>query len=159
MRAQPFVSALDHEAAQQAPPTLSDLPEWATLTLTSGTMVLQNYQFAIKAQDFLGNLQDFKNPMDPSQPLNVWVFGAAGTGKTSFLMTMATLVSNDEAPPYGSFKIGGADDHVTTTVEGLNLMRSHVPVPLRIYDTWGIDDNNYSDRELERMVSIRHANV
>lgn len=141
--------------------TLADLPEWATVVLMKDSSILHKYEYFLDMQDYLGDLQDIKNPIEEGSPLNVWVLGAAGSGKTSFIMTLATLISNASAPCYSGYQIGGNDDHVTSKISS-NCLDDHLTseisgsrlgCPIQFYDAWGIDNSNYTDLTLEMMVS------
>jgi hypothetical protein len=91
--------------------------------------------------DFVGELANKHHPT-PGQFLNIYVIGAQGSGKGSFINTILTLLSDEDSVVTAGADVGGGADHQTDRLHGFNLakmMRStRLPrFPFRIFDTWG----------------------
>jgi predicted GTPase len=96
--------------------------------------------------DFLGELANKRHPTD-GRCLNIYVIGAQGAGKGSFINTILTLLSEGDSVVTEGADVGGGADHQTTQLESFNIktmMRStRLPrFPFRIFDTWGTSDSN-----------------
>jgi hypothetical protein len=91
------------------------LQEQCELTIEHEGRRLASQPFLLDMADFTGDLDDKANPTNGSD-LNLYVLGAQGAGKGSFINTILTLLSDDDhLVTYAD--VGGDADHNTTSLE------------------------------------------
>ena len=90
---------------------------------------------------------------------NVLLFGEAGSTKSSFLNTVATMLQNRHGRTSDSSKlqknapVGGGGAHVTETLHCYSMSELH-GFPINIWDTWGLTRDSYKNiKLLELLVS------
>jgi hypothetical protein len=124
-------------------------------TLTGKTTVrLESKGSTIKqttfhTSDMRSYLQDLKDLNAHGEALNILVYGIMGTGKSSMIHTLMTMLSLKDAITQHVAVVRGGSDHGTTTLrkhelEGLNTS---------LWDSWGLSDENYKNSELTAIVN------
>jgi GTP-binding protein EngB required for normal cell division len=99
---------------------------------------------------FTGN---FFNENKEKQTRNILLFGLAGSTKSSFINSCYTLINNKVMKEIA--KSGGHTQRVTTELKSYRLIdfEKKKTSNYRLWDTWGIERNNYQNCEFEQIIN------
>jgi len=131
--------------------SLRDLPSSLQVILYAPSgQSLCTRSVALEASKFADHLYE-----DPEgAPCNILLFGLAGSSKSSFINSCYAMLSG--ATSYKQIAIsGGNSARVTTEYNGNRLinLNDKRPTRYRLWDTWGLERNNYQDCQFEFMLS------
>jgi len=90
-----------------------------------------------------GLRKEFRN-----SKFNILIFGPAGSGKSSFIQTIFTMLSEEDSIVTGVCPVGGGAGHVTTTLRKIDLPDGMGG----LWDTWGLTSDQYLHEELSLIV-------
>jgi len=89
-------------------------------------------------------IEGIKPPYDKIPFFNILCFGIAGSGKSSFINSVMTALSQEVTSPAA---VGGTTNHVTTDLTRFQLSQINnlEKIPINFFDIWGMDGNNYQN--------------
>ena len=132
----------------------ADIPElsYVTVKCDNGTHTIT---FSNHIGQFIGGLENcipkrkirYKNNanqiVECEAPVNIMIIGPAGTGKTSFLHNLFTLLANDPMSPViqRPFLVGEFEGHATTEYRRYEIPNPKYKKNFAIWDTVGITAN------------------
>jgi len=106
--------------------------------------------FNLQTQYFVGSLVDFDpKPLDNKlEFFNIMCFGLIGSGKSSFINTLLTSLTNCMQDIQS---VGGSEDHVTKHLKLLqiNSLPGFPQIRVNLWDTWGLEENTYTGNIFE----------
>jgi len=76
--------------------------------------------------------------------INIACFGWAGSGKSAFIQTVLTALSDKPDPVRGAIRTGGEAKHVTN-----HFRRIAITSNICLWDTWGLDLKEYKSAEVK----------
>lgn len=79
---------------------------------------------------------------------NIFIFGIAGSTKSSFINTVYTMLNRDHSIKNVA-KVGGGSDHTTKDYQRYEFDDMF----FNIWDAWGLDNKNYKQFELRRILT------
>jgi len=124
------------------------IPRAYSVSLRSGDTVHVTQEFDRSMGEFVSYLREVKpSPKHDSQFINILTCGFMGSGKSSFINTCVTMMS-EGGDIIHKLKVGGDSDHNTDAYSGLVLDGTN----MRLFDSWGMDGKNYRAGELELIV-------
>jgi len=129
------------------PPTISfQLQDKENKVLTTVHLILQLHKFTQKLYRE-GKIA----------PKNILIFGLAGSTKSSFINSCYTLLGSSDEIQREVALSGGSDVRVTTDLKSYRLcdMNTMAVTLYRIWDTWGLERENYASCEFEAIIQGR----
>eukprot|EP00741_Cyanophora_paradoxa_P016174 tig00000042_g15614.t1 len=137
-----------HAALHEYLDLLPEVVEYALLNEHGVVVPTQEDAFCLEFQDFTGDLFDWEPPSPHVPRANVLLFGPMGNGKSSFFNSLCTSLSSQVVQPS---IVGGTASHVTNEFFEFNLnsMRELRDLNFSVYDSWGLDDENYGGDEMD----------
>jgi len=127
--------------------TIELLPPYLEITIESAKgkkIGQQRITFAVEF--FLGTLHNYVPPAG-RRKVNVLIFGKAGTGKTTLIKTILSMMKG-RIVTGGGGQVGGGLNHASTTYREIKICPT-----ISVWDPWGATANNYQGHELELMLS------
>jgi len=133
--------------------TPEDIEETETVQVYQDGTLLKEWKFNYPVYAYAKEvIQEMKGR---SGPLNLFVFGLAGSGKTSFINNIATLLFHKgEVKKIGSE--GGENEHCTKNFTKYSFGKTiyfQDDFDFKIFDCWGVDANNYKDMDLSKILN------
>jgi len=127
---------------------ISDVPPHFTPLIRDSegrTQILKNGIINMKSEAFAGNLVKLPHHY------NILMFGPARSGKSTTINNIKIALSKDFSPirragPYGN--------HIDKQYSKTNLNEYDIiaPIGVSLFDTFGLDNNTYSGKQLEMML-------
>ena len=120
-----------------------------TVVKGKGKEVVASFPFANSVRHFNLGLRSIVSLPPPFAPaFNILVVGWAGSGKSAWFNTIATMLglTNDINTQVAC--VGGGGDHCTTTLRRVSL-QDQFGLAVNLWDTWGFDDGNYQFNDME----------
>ena len=104
-----------------------------------------------------GQLQRMrKGEIDDSKKFNIYVFGMQGSGKSSFINSLYTFVSDKVVNDIVT--VSGTDnEHVTTQLRFCNFEKGTGLEDLRIWDMVGLTEETYQADEIDKIIDGMRA--
>lgn len=113
-----------------------------TLCHMSGSLSFASFD---RASGLLGN-----TCTPGSGSLNIFIVGPHGSGKSSFLNSTATMLSNNrEAVVTNACAVGGSTKHCTTAISPFQLDGLQ---GVRLWDTYGMAEDTYKGKEFNALL-------
>eukprot|EP01116_Phalansterium_solitarium_P021754 TRINITY_DN6902_c0_g1_i3.p1 TRINITY_DN6902_c0_g1~~TRINITY_DN6902_c0_g1_i3.p1 ORF type:complete len:855 (-),score=256.66 TRINITY_DN6902_c0_g1_i3:132-2696(-) len=154
-------TTIDIDLPVTAKASVATIPETISVTLESPDGAEIPSEFAsieLSPEYFVGDLVAAV-PSDPDLlAFNALVFGLVGHGKSSWINAVATALSHRIQELAA---VGGTAGHVTTQLVRFSLPALHrnspdiPPVPLNLWDTWGVTASNYNEDFLRELLEGR----
>jgi len=137
--------------------SIFNIPDSFTVSLfyNSGKIISCQH-WAVPLRDFMGKLFS-----GSQQDYNILLFGLTGSGKSSFINSVASLLCTDGIPIKYVIS-GGSSGHVTKTFSYSNVcvvtrnggeFLEQEITPFLLWDTWGLDRNNYQRNDFSLILS------
>jgi hypothetical protein len=100
-------------------------------------------RIALSTELFIGSFLEWKLPADVPA-INILIFGIMGSGKSSFINTVITSLSETIEE---QTVIGGSLDHVTNKYEMIQL-KPKIGIKINMFDSWGVSGPNYENTNM-----------
>jgi len=126
------------------------IPSQLTFRLRgSGNQVITTKSWTLSVRDFAGSL--YPKSGDDA-PRNIFIFGLAGSTKSSFINSAYSLLSSDVQK--GIAVAGGHSERVTTELKSYKLVNldEQKATNYRFWDTWGLERKNYEGCEFTNII-------
>lgn len=93
--------------------------------------------------------EEGKSSSSKIPPFNIALMGPAGAGKTSFLQTIATMLSTRKSVIQNMAQIGGDADHITRQISDYNPRHKYEHIV--VWDTYGLVKDTWQDPNVTKL--------